>query len=107
LGTVIGVRDVPLIYVLRDDEIAAAAMALLTDKPFSEIHGSVRAELNSAMIVRRSFNFWKKPQDVLRLLQRLLPTSVPGMDAMLSLSLWLSTLELTSRRVSSRRLRIS
>ena len=30
---------------LREDELIVAAMALLTDKPFSEIHGSVRAEL--------------------------------------------------------------
>ena len=36
LGTVIGVRDVPLIYVLREDELVAAAMALLTDKPFQK-----------------------------------------------------------------------
>ena len=71
LGKVIGVRDVPLIYVCGNTVAIDAAMVLLADKTFSEIHCSVRAEL----IVRvshdhpvfgddsgkgRSFNYWKK-----------------------------------------------
>ena len=45
LGTIIGVRGIPLIYVLRADILVAPAMPLITDWPFSEIHSSIRAEL--------------------------------------------------------------
>ena len=45
MGTVIGVHEVPLVYVCRTGVVVAAATALLTNKPYSEQHGSVEAEL--------------------------------------------------------------
>jgi len=53
LRQVIGVRTIPLIYVIRTDEnVPAAAPALATHQPHSEMHGSVEGEL----IARASHN---------------------------------------------------
>jgi hypothetical protein len=46
LHRVIGVRMIPLAYVIRDDEaVPAQAPTLLGGQPHSELHGSVEAEL--------------------------------------------------------------
>ena len=46
LSRCIGVRDIPLSYVVRADVlVTAAAPALATDQPYSTLHGSVIGEL--------------------------------------------------------------
>lgn len=46
LHRVIGVRTIPLAYVIRDEvEVPAAAPPLLNNQPFSNEHGSVEGEL--------------------------------------------------------------
>jgi hypothetical protein len=114
----IGVRSIPLAYVIRDEvNIPGTAPALLAGQPHSNKHGSIEAELvacaqhTHALYRDDNANVYYRLEEATRKRLRMLPRSnlfnVRKMEEVLSKHSKISTLDKTSGRLNSRNKMIS